>query len=199
MNHAILALTLGFSAIAMVLLMTAAASANDGRAAAIMPYATTLEASALCSFLYHLLHRVSYRRVLRYLDHAAIFLLIAGTYTPLAILGLPHPFGTRLVVTVWCLALAGMFLKLVLSATYDRLFVAFYVALGLSIVVGLDEITRSLASWEMALLVAGGGAYLVGVVFYIKDSSQLGDAIWHALVLCGAVSHFGAIYGLAVT
>src|SRR5882724_2425199 len=131
-NRAALTATLVFSVAAFAVL--AALSVPDVsryRMASGFVYAACLVACSLCSFLYHMLERARWRHVLRHLDHAAIFLLIAGTYTPFAAAaGLSGPFGISLLAWVWSLAAVGIVLKLALGAGHHRLFVGVYLAVG---------------------------------------------------------------------
>jgi hemolysin III len=194
-NAAVLTLTVGFGAVAMALLVTAAEGRGSRAGAASgLIYGLTLEASAVCSFLYNLLPSGVRRPILRYLDHTAIFLLIAGTYTPLAVCGLPQPFGYRLLTVVWGLTLLGVFLKLFLDARYDRLFVPFYLGIGLSVLVGFQDVMRTMSGPAVSLVVLGGVAYVTGAVIFLRDQGPWTDAIWHILVLAGAIAHFVAIY-----
>lgn len=194
-NAAVLTLTLGFGAVAMALLVTAAeGQGSRAGAASGLIYGVTLEASAVCSFLYNLLPGGVRRPILRYLDHTAIFLLIAGTYTPLAVRGLPQPFGYRLLAVVWGLTLLGVLLKLFLDARYDRLFVPFYLGIGLSVLVGFQDLIRTMPGPAVSLVALGGAAYIAGAVVFLRDQGPWTDAIWHVLVLAGAIAHFAAIY-----
>jgi hemolysin III len=193
-NRAILAATLAFSGIAIAFLLILAPGLRDWWAAvAALVYGATLVASSLCSFLYHTLEKARRRRILRLLDHAAIFLLIAGTYTPFGVVALGGTVGGRLLASVWTLALLGIALKLVLRDGYDRVFVFVYLAIGWVFVIALDDVVRALPPGALALLVAGGAAYTTGALIYFRDIGRWTDPVWHGFVLLGATTHFLAI------
>jgi hemolysin III len=192
-NRAILAATLAFSAVAMAFLLALAPALRERWAIlAVLLYGTTLVACSLCSFLYNMLERARRRALLRLLDHAAIFLLIAGTYTPFAAIVL-GAVGTALLAWVWSLALLGIALKLVLREAYDRVFVLVYLGIGWAFVVALDDIVRLLAPGALALLAVGGAAYTIGALIYFRDIGRWTDPVWHGLVLLGATTHFLAV------
>src|SRR5471032_2398967 len=135
-DRAILTATLAFSGGALIGLVVLA-FASHGTAASLI-YGICLVLCSLFSYLYNMLETARRRGVLRYLDHAAIFLLIAGTYTPFAI-GFRGPFGFALLEWVWGLAIVGIVLKLLLFGRYDRVFVGIYLAIGWLFVSALNQ------------------------------------------------------------
>jgi hemolysin III len=193
-NRALLTATLVFAAAGSgVMIGWAFGATSLAAGASSLVYGATLLACALCSFLYNMLEASPQRRLLRLLDHAAIFLLIAGTYTPFAVLGMRRAFAGSLLTWVWGLSLAGIVLKLMLRERFDRLFVPLYLAIGFLFLGGLDEIAASMNAWSLALLFAGGIAYTVGALIYAKDIGNWTDPVWHAFVLAGKAAHFCAI------
>jgi hemolysin III len=132
------------------------------------------------------------KAVLRALDHSAIFLLIAGTYTPFTLVSLWGPWGWALFGVVWGLAVAGIALRLVLRRRPTALFLALYLAMGWCIVLAAKPLLAAVAPGGIALLVAGGLAYSVGVVFY-ASRRPYHHAIWHAFVLAGSAFHYAAV------
>jgi hemolysin III len=196
-NHLILTATLAFSLIAMALLMRfAAETPNRSTGGAALVYGASLVACSLCSFLYHTLERSRRRATLRYLDHAAIFLLIAGTYTPFAAGGIPGPLGVGLLDWVWGLAFVGMLLKLCLRDVYDRAFVALYVGLGWLFVSAIREVIDAIPPRALVLLAVGGLTYTAGAIVYARDRGRWTAPVWHGCVLAGAVTHFLAVLAL---
>jgi hemolysin III len=195
-NRAILTVTLAFSAAAMVALIALAAALDLGRAASGVIYGATLLTCSLASYLYHMLEDAPRRGVLRYCDHAAIFLLIAGTYTPFAANGLDGPFGFGLLGWVWTLAIIGAALKLFLDHTYDRFFVGLYLAIGWLFLSALDQLVSAVTPLSLAFLVLGGVAYTAGAIVYVRDIGHWTDAVWHGCVLTGSLTHFIAILAL---
>jgi hemolysin III len=133
------------------------------------------------------------KHVLRVLDHSAIFLLIAGTYTPFTLVNLRGPWGWTLLAVVWTLAVAGIVFKAVLIGRLRVLSVAFYVAMGWLVVVAAKPLAHSVSFGGLALLAAGGVAYTAGVAFYAWGRLPYHHAIWHGFVLAGSILHFLAV------
>jgi hemolysin III len=144
------------------------------------------------SVLYHSVANPRAKAVLRVFDHSAIFLLIAGTYTPFTLVSLRGPWGTALFVFVWAIAVAGIALRLVLPRRPTALFVSLYLAMGWCVVVAARPLLAAVAPGGIALLVAGGLAYSVGVVFYVWHRPYH-HAIWHGFVLAGSALHYAAV------
>lgn len=196
-NRAVLTATLSFGVAALALLGALALVGRDAAfAATSLIYGTSLVLCALCSFLYNMLETARRRDLLRRLDHAAIFLLIAGTYTPFAA-GIHGLFGVSLLAWVWALALLGILLKLRASQAFERGFVALYLALGwLALTAGREIAT--LPALPLTLLAAGGLAYTVGALIYARDIGRWTDPVWHGFVLAGNVTHFLAVVALGL-
>lgn len=200
LDGSILAATLAFSITALALLVRfAIESADRQRALAILVYGATLVACSFCSFLYNTFAWVRWRPALRYLDHAAIFLLIAGTYTPFASSELRGPLGFSVLAWVWALAGAGVVIKLLLFGAYDRLFVGAYIAIGWFILTAGRAAIAAIAAPALALLVIGGLAYTAGAIVYARDRGRWTAPLWHSCVLAGSLAHFLAVVALVVT
>lgn len=145
------------------------------------------------STLYHSIPLPRAKAVLRRFDHAAIFLLIAGTYTPFTLVNLRGPWGWSFFGLIWGLALTGIALQGVLIR-YGPLVTALpYIAMGWVAVVAIKPIVAAVAPGGLALLVAGGAAYTLGSLFYVWRRLPYHHAIWHIFVLAGSVLHFFAI------
>jgi hemolysin III len=130
---------------------------------------------------------------LRRFDHAAIYLLIAGTYTPF-LAQMDDPFTARLmVVLIWGAALVGMAVKLLLPGRFERIAVVFYLAMGWSGAVIFRTLFATLPLATIWLIVAGGVFYTVGVVFFVWQRLRYQTALWHGCVLVGAALHLGAV------
>jgi hemolysin III len=192
-DRALLTATLAFGGSGLVVLALLALRARSGGAAASLVYGVSLLACALCSYLYNMLEGARRRALLRWLDHAAIFLLIAGTYTPFAAAGLSGPLGGSLLAWVWALAGAGIALKLVLPSAHDRAFVAVYLALGWIFLWAGDDAVRLIPALPLLLLVAGGLVYTAGAIVFARDIGRWTDPVWHGCVLAGIVAHFLAV------
>ncbi len=131
--------------------------------------------------------------MLRALDHSAIFLLIAGTYTPFMLVNLRGPWGWSLFGVIWGLAVAGIVLRLVLKGRLHGLVVALYIAMGWVVVVAVQPLLEHVALGGLALLAGGGIAYTVGVIFYKWRRLPYHHAIWHGFVMLGSALHFFAV------
>lgn len=145
------------------------------------------------STIYHSLRAESAKQLLRVLDHAAIFLLIAGTYTPFMLVNLRGPWGWSLLAVIWGLAVAGIVLRLFLRGRLHGVVVAIYVAMGWAILVAVQPMLENVALGGLLLLAAGGLAYTGGVLFYRWESLKYHHAIWHGFVLLGSALHFFSI------
>lgn len=186
--HALgVAAALAASVLLMVFLWGEAATPAEF--AAVGVYVATLTASLGFSAAYNLWPVSRAKWLLRRLDHSAIFLLIAGTYTPFAVkLG---TFG--LLWGVWLVAAFGVSLKLLAPGRYDRLCVLAYVALGWSFVFAYEDVLMGLPEPVLWLTGAGGFLYMAGIVFHLSEGLRFHNAIWHGFVLLAAGIHFGAI------
>ncbi|MFC7052005.1 hemolysin III family protein [Hansschlegelia quercus] len=158
--------------------------------AAVSAYLASLVASFAASAAYNLWPVSRAKWVLRRLDQSAIYLLIAGTYTPL----LAAMNSWRALVAVWIVALFGVLLRLARPDRYDRLAIGLYLLLGWSGIVMVDEALSSLPSQVLWLVAAGGLTYTAGVIFHVWSSLRFQNAVWHAFVLAAASTHFVAIW-----
>ena len=160
---------------------------------ALAIYGAGLMAMLCCSGAYHMLPVPAWKPILRRLDHAAIFVKIAGTYTPFALVKMGGTAGLSLFAAVWMVALLGAAAKLLLAARWDGLAVAVYLLLGWSGIATLQPLAASIAPGALVLLAAGGIVYSLGVVFFLWNGLRYQNAIWHAFVLVGTACHFGAV------
>ncbi len=160
---------------------------------ALAIYCAGLMAMLCCSGAYHMLPVPAWKPILRRLDHAAIFVKIAGTYTPFALVKMGGTAGLSLFAAVWMVALLGAAAKLLLAARWDGLAVAVYLLLGWSGIATLQPLAASIAPGALVLLAAGGIVYSLGVVFFLWNGLRYQNAIWHAFVLVGTACHFGAV------
>lgn len=145
------------------------------------------------STLYHSISIERAKRVLRALDHSAIFLLIAGTYTPFTLVNLRGPWGWTLFGVVWALAIMGIALQGFMLKQRRWVNALPYIGMGWLVVVAVKPLVANVAPGGLLLLLAGGLAYMVGSVFYVSKRMKFNHAIWHAFVLLGSVLHFFAI------
>lgn len=159
-------------------------------------YGSTLVLLYLSSTLYHCTPKGPKKKILQKLDHLAIYLLIAGSYTPFTLVTLELNWGLPLFFTVWGLAILGIIID-IFSRQKERLTpIAIYLIMGWLILIAINPLFEALPSGALAWLVAGGALYSAGLVFYIKDESiKHGHGIWHMFVLAGSVSHYIVVAG----
>jgi len=151
------------------------------------------------STLYHALRSPRWKRVLRVADHAAIFLLIAGTYTPFTLVNLRGPWGWSLFGVVWALAVGGMVMKVFWTGRFDVLSTLVYLFMGWLVLGALRPLFAALPLGSLVFLLIGGVAYSVGTVFYGWTRLPYHHAVWHVFVLIGSLCHFVAVLGCVVS
>jgi hemolysin III len=145
------------------------------------------------STLYHSIQTPRAKTVLRVLDHAAIFLLIAGTYTPFVLVNMRGPWGWSLFGVVWTIALLGVIFQVSLLRRWPVASVGLYVGMGFLIVFAIKPLLATLTPKGLQLLIAGGLAYILGLVFYGWRRLPYHHAVWHLFVLAGSTFHFFSI------
>lgn len=156
-------------------------------------FAATMVLVYLTSTLYHALPRNRAKQVFRTLDHGAIFLLIAGTYTPFTLGPLRGTWGSSLLGLVWVLALAGVVFKAVGGVRYPKLSTSLYVAMGWLIIVVIEPFWLNVPASGFFWLLAGGIAYTAGVAFFAPTGIRYGHLVWHLFVIAGTACHFAAV------
>lgn len=171
------------------------AAVRGGGAAAIVGasiFGATMMLTYLASTVYHAVPQGRAKRVFQVLDHSAIFLLIAGTYTPFTLVSLRGAWGWSLFGVVWGLALLGILLQ-TRRRRHPVVAVALYVAMGWAVVVAIRPLLHAIPSGGLVLLVGGGLAYTAGIVFYASPRIPYAHSVWHGFVLLGSALHFFAI------
>lgn len=156
-------------------------------------FSTTMVLVFLTSTLYHALARGKAKRVFRIMDHGAIFLLIAGTYTPFTLGVLRGVWGWTLLALVWGLAIVGVVLTAVSRVRYPTVSTLVYLAMGWLFVVGVKPLWTNMAPWGLFWLAAGGVAYTTGVAFFAADRVRYGHLVWHVFVIAGTACHYIAV------
>ena len=156
-------------------------------------FGVTLILSYASSTLYHSIPLPGVKRILKVIDHAAIYLLIAGTYTPFTLISLRGPWGWSLFGTIWGMALLGIFLKATMLGKIAGISTAIYLAMGWIVVVAVKPMLGAVEPGGLVLLLLGGLAYSFGVIFYAWEKLPYNHAIWHLFVLAGSACHFFAI------
>jgi len=161
-------------------------------------FATTMVLLYLASTLYHVLPQSRAKQVLLVCDHAAIYLLIAGTYTPFTLGVLSGLWGWLLFSVVWSLAVAGIIFKMIWGATrYHRLSTGLYLGMGWLFLIVVGPVGDRVPFEGVLWLLAGGSAYTVGVGFFLNEKLRYHHLIWHLFVLTGTACHFVAVWRYA--
>jgi hemolysin III len=186
-------LGLAASLAAAPVLIVVAARGDAWQVVGSSVFAATLVALYAASTLYHSLPLSRAKRVFRVLDHGAIYLLIAGTYTPFTLGVLRGAWGWTLFGLVWGLAAIGVVFKSVRGFRHPRLSTAVYLAMGWLVVVAIRPLFANMSVAGLLWLLAGGLAYTGGIVFYILDHKRYVHAVWHLFVLAGSTCHFVAV------
>ncbi len=185
----------GFLAALVALPVLVLGALPHGAAAVVgaVIFAATAALLYLTSTLYHALAPNRAKRLFQIFDHGAIYLLIAGTYTPFTLGVLRGTWGWTLFGLIWALAVAGVVIKSIGGIRYHRLSTALYLAMGWLILVAAKPLWQRVPGWGLFWLVAGGLAYTAGVGFYAADRLRYGHFVWHLFVLAGTVCHFVAV------
>jgi hemolysin III len=178
---------------AVIVIVLAASHAGALGIVATSLYASSLVATVGFSAAYNLSPPSPTRELLRRLDHATIFFLIAGTHSAMTLVRIDTPWSQWLALFAWSVALAGATLKFVYPRRFERLAVAAYLALGLTVFLALAPLVGMLRPEVVILVVAGSLLYVMGVVFHLWEQLRFQNAIWHALVLSAACCHYLAI------
>jgi hemolysin III len=170
---------------------------SGGGALAVTAYsifAAALIAMFLMSTLYHAIQHEGAKRVFRILDHSAIYFLIAGTYTPLCLLGLKGAWGWTLFGIEWALAIMGIVLYAVNFKPLKKAELGVYILMGWAIVFGWFPLFRAIPRVSIILLAAGGLSYTLGTLWYSKPQRRGSHVAWHVFVLAGALCHWWSIW-----
>jgi hemolysin III len=181
----------------VVLIVLAALAGRPRLVVGVSIFVTTLIALYTASTLYHSARSPAVKARLKVLDHSAIYLLIAGTYTPFMIDGVRGAWGWSLFGVIWGMAVIGIGLKLVFTGRFRLVSTLVYVGMGWLVLVGVVPIVRALPPATLAWLLAGGIAYTAGTPFYHSRRIPYAHAIWHLFVVAGSVCHAVAIATIA--
>jgi hemolysin III len=179
-----------FSVIALLYIMTTLPTDYSAlQKTGVVAYGISLVLMFLTSTLYHASTKPNAKGVLKRLDHCAIYLLIASTYTPILTISLDSPAANKLLVFIWSAAIARAVFKAFFAGRFKWFSVSTYLAMGWSSVFVIYELYQVIAPPGFGLLMAGGIAYSIGVIFYVAKTIAFNHAIWHCFVLMGALSH----------
>jgi hemolysin III len=157
-------------------------------------YGASLIALYTSSTLYHAVTVPDLKKLLQKIDHAAIFILIAGTYTPFTLVNLRGGWGWTLFGMVWSIAIAGMIMEMIVKKRYKRVSLSLYLGLGWLVMIAIKPMIANVEMGGLILLFVGGLFYSLGVIFYVWKTLVYHHAIWHLFVLAGSACHFFAIF-----
>ncbi|MGH8077571.1 MAG: PAQR family membrane homeostasis protein TrhA [Lysobacter sp.] len=198
------ALTHGLGAIAALagsgVMVALAARYGDGwQLIGAIVFGLSLVLLYVASTWYHAIREPLAKARLKVFDHCAIYLLIAGTYTPFTLVGLRGPWGWGLFAAIWTLALAGVVFKLFYAGRFKLLSTSIYIAMGWLVLIAIRPLLAAVDSWTFGWLLAGGLCYTLGTVFYHRPSLRYSHAIWHLFVVAGSVCHYIAVMAQVFT
>jgi hemolysin III len=191
-----------FSLVALsVLVVTASMGGDTRRIVTVSIYGGTLLLMYAASTCYHFVRSPRAKRALRIFDHASIYLLIAGTYTPFVLVSMRGGWGWSLFGIIWGLAVIGVIFKLFYVEYYETLSLILYVMMAWLALVAVKPLLADVPLGGLVLLATGGAAYMAGIIFYVWDQMPFNHAIWHLFVIAGSVFHFIAVlvYVLPIT
>jgi hemolysin III len=177
----------------IVLVVLAALYGDTWRIVSFSIYAASLVLLYLASTLYHSLRHPRVKQLLRIIDHAAIYVLIAGTYTPFLLVSLRGAWGWTLLGVIWGLALMGIVFKTLFIHRFRKLSTTVYIGMGWLCLISLHEMLIRIPAGGLVWLAAGGILYTLGVVFYAWHKLPYHHAVWHLFVLAGSTCHYLAI------
>ncbi|GIC77967.1 hemolysin III family protein [Moritella sp. F3] len=178
----------------IALLIPSIEQADPWRIASFSIYGISMFLLFFASSVYHYATNPATKAKLKTLDHCAIFLLIAGTYTPLLLIELRGALGWSIFAVVWSMAIIGIIAKLYWAERFKKVSLFFYLIMGWLIVFAGDELLGKLDTGALYWLFAGGLAYSIGAIFYANKRIPYNHAIWHIFVLLGSACHFVTIY-----
>lgn len=157
-------------------------------------YGSSIIVLFLASTLYHAIPHPNVKRWMKTFDHCAIYLLIAGSYTPFLLVSLRTPLAIGLMIVIWTIALIGIIMKVAFISRFKKLSLGSYLVMGWLSLIVIYQLAIHLHITGLTLLAVGGLVYSIGVIFYVAKRIPFNHAIWHGFVLAGCVCHFFAIY-----
>ena len=179
----------------LVLLVVFASLYGDvWRVVSFSIYGSTLIILYLASTLYHSIPLPRAKRIFHILDHSSIYLLIAGSYTPVTLISMRGPWGWTLFGLIWTLAIGGIFFKAFLFGKFRAFSVISYIMMGWLIVIALKPMLQAIPAGMFFWIILGGACYTFGIIFYAVKKIPFNHAIWHLFVLGGSISHFFGVF-----
>lgn len=180
--------------VGLVLLLFKNRNINDYSTISIWIYGLCLIALYTASTVYHAIKHEHKKKKAQIFDHIGIFLLIAGTYTPICLITLEQTTGWTLFLIIWRIAALGLVMKLFLTGKLDKLSLLIYLVMGWLAVTEMNQLLNLLPTEALVYLALGGVFYTLGTIFYASNKIKYGHFIWHLFVLGGSISHYLMIY-----
>ena len=187
-------MVLGIVGLVLLLIKAVDHNADALTITSMIIYGGSMIVLFLASTLYHAIPYQKAKRALKTFDHCAIYLLIAGSYTPFLLVSLRTPLAIGLMIVIWTIALVGIIMKLAFVYRFKKLSLVTYLLMGWLSLVVIYQLALNLDVGGLTLLAAGGVIYSLGVIFYVAKRIPFNHAIWHGFVLAGCACHFLAIY-----
>jgi hemolysin III len=177
----------------VILIVFAVIKGNVWHIVSFTIFGSTMVLLYLSSTLYHSFTTQKVKNLFARFDHAAIFLLIAGTYTPFVLTTLHGPLGWSLFGIIWAFAIAGVVIRSIFLTRFRKLMVGIYLGMGWMFVIAIIPLIKNLPVISLAFLFIGGACYSLGVIFYSWRKLKYGHGIWHLFVLAGSIAHFFSV------
>lgn len=185
----------GLSVAALVLcIVKAALHGNAAGVVGACVFGSSLIILYCMSTLYHAITNQKARRVLRVFDHVSIYLLIAGTYTPITLVTINGPMGWTIFGIVWGVAILGIILNSISIEKFKKFSMISYICIGWAVIIGARQVYTNMPKNGLIFLVIGGLLYTVGIIFYALKKYKYMHSVWHLFVLAGSIMHFFCIY-----
>ena len=183
-----------FGVVGLILLISFLQKESPFALFSVIIYGFSIVVLFLASTVYHSVKSERKKHLFRIIDHISIYVLIAGTYTPVLLITLPDSLGWTLFYVVWGIAAFGLVLKIFFTGKFELLSTLLYLVMGWLIVFDFSTLAERLATNGLYLLFAGGAFYTIGIIFYLVDKIPYNHVIWHFFVLGGAICHFFMVY-----
>ncbi len=177
----------------IILVVSAGIYGNTRHIISVSIYGATLVLLYTASTLYHSIQNPRTKNIFQVLDHTAIYILIAGTYTPFTLISLRGSWGWSIFAVIWCLAFVGTVIEFGRMKRWRFVSLVLYIGMGWTILVAIKPLFTSLAMGGIILLILGGVAYTSGILFYRWKNLKFHHAVWHLFVLAGSTFHFFAV------
>ncbi len=181
--------------IAALAILVVSASGDDEtlKVVSLSIYGTTLILLYLSSTLYHGFPDGKLKKIFKVMDHSSIYLLIAGSYTPIVLVSMQGAWGWTVFGIVWVMAVAGITAKIFLTGKYSRISILFYIIMGWLIVFAIKPVLQTVPLKLIIWLLLGGLSYTFGIIFYAWEKMPYNHTVWHLFVLGGSITHFFGI------